>query len=93
MYKINGLYYILNDSPSNTQTWIWKSKSPGALTRARSLLRRPRHLSQAATRLTRAVSSRLLAVIGTSCLSPGPIQPDVFLCWRQFAGAATASQL
>ncbi|KAM0247134.1 hypothetical protein ACHAP5_004213 [Fusarium lateritium] len=28
MYKINGLYYILNDSPSNAQTWIWKSKSP-----------------------------------------------------------------
>ncbi|OBS24925.1 hypothetical protein FPOA_05461 [Fusarium poae] len=28
MYKINGLYYILNDSPSGSQTWIWKSKSP-----------------------------------------------------------------
>ncbi|KAF4338131.1 xylosidase glycosyl hydrolase [Fusarium beomiforme] len=28
MYKINGLYYILNDNPSGSQTWIWKSKSP-----------------------------------------------------------------
>ncbi|KAF4964603.1 hypothetical protein FSARC_7509 [Fusarium sarcochroum] len=28
MYKINGLYYILNDNPGGSQTWIWKSKSP-----------------------------------------------------------------
>jgi beta-xylosidase len=27
MYKINGLYYILNDQPGST-TYIWKSKSP-----------------------------------------------------------------
>lgn len=28
MYKINGLYYILDDNPSGAQTWIWKSKTP-----------------------------------------------------------------
>lgn len=28
LYKINGLYYILNDHPSGATTYIWKSESP-----------------------------------------------------------------
>jgi beta-xylosidase len=28
MYKRNGLYYILNDAPSEQSTWIWKATSP-----------------------------------------------------------------
>lgn len=28
LYKINGLYYILNDNPDSATTYIWKSESP-----------------------------------------------------------------
>ncbi|KAJ4180636.1 hypothetical protein NW767_014352 [Fusarium falciforme] len=28
MYKINGQYYILNDDPNASATWIWKSDNP-----------------------------------------------------------------
>ena len=28
LYKINGLYYILNDHPGDAATYIWKSESP-----------------------------------------------------------------
>lgn len=28
LYKINGLYYILNDQPESATTYIWKAESP-----------------------------------------------------------------
>jgi beta-xylosidase len=28
LYKINGLYYVLNDQPETATTYIWKSESP-----------------------------------------------------------------